>query len=101
MVEVSSKISRGRTRQGNGRYWLHVGAPTIPRAQDYLFAVLYAGMICVGIYAFYLWLGAEAPDTRSERKGFWLMASAGIAVGALGLYLMWTDILAPLFRKRT
>ena len=75
--------------------------PPLSRGRRTICSVLYAGMICVGIYAFYLWLGAEAPDTRSERKGFWLMASAGIAVGALGLYLMWTDILAPLFRKRT
>jgi hypothetical protein len=58
-------------------------------------------MIGVGIYLLEDWLGAESGETRGERKIIWMAGLMGMSLAGLGLYLMWTDIVVPLFRRQS
>lgn len=63
-------------------------------------SILYAGMIGVGIYLIEDWFVVESDGTRGARKVIGLVGLMGMSFAGFGLYLMWTDIVVPLFRKQ-
>ena len=70
----------------------------LPRWRRVICSVLYTGMIGVGLYLLEGWVEVEFGNPRDGQKVIWMADVMGITLAGVGLYLMWTDIVLPLFR---
>jgi hypothetical protein len=62
-------------------------------------AVLYASMISAGLYLLEGWVEVEFGEPREDQKVIWMADVMGITLAGVDLYLMWTDVVLPLFRR--